>query len=85
MAGGLYARLRKRASGRNGWGRRGVALERRAALPTVIPPIPDPGRKPKPSQEMAAEGEQEEPVQQDHTQPSEIATERDPQFARNGE
>jgi hypothetical protein len=54
-------------------------------MSAVDPPVPDPKLKPKRSEEMAAEGEREEPVQKGHTKPSEIRTERDPQFARNGE
>lgn len=54
-------------------------------MSSAHPPVPDPELKPKPAAQMAAEGEREGPVEADHTQPDEIATERDPQFARNGE
>lgn len=54
-------------------------------MPHVQAPVPDPELKPKPSQEMADEGEREGRVEADHTQPDEVETERDPQFARNGE
>lgn len=54
-------------------------------MSSVHPPVPDPELKPKPADEMADEGDREGPVTKDATHPDEIAIERDPQFARNGE
>lgn len=58
-------------------------------LDTVRPPVPDPEMDPKTADEIADEGDREGPVLQDGTRPdaeeSEVETERDPQFARNGE
>lgn len=54
-------------------------------MATVTPPVPDSELKPKTAGEMADEGDREGPVTKDGTRPDEIETERDPQFARNGE
>lgn len=54
-------------------------------MPEITPPVPDPAIRPKTAAEMAAEGEREQPVQQDHTHPDDVAIESDPQFANNGD
>lgn len=85
MAGGLYADMGERASGRNVGAARRVGSWKESVMADVAPPVPDPELKPKPSEKMAEEGEREGPVEADHTQPAQVETERDPQFARNGE
>ena len=52
---------------------------------TVTPPVPDPDATPKTADEMADEGDREGPVLKDGTRPEEDETEKDPQFAKNGE
>lgn len=51
---------------------------------TAHPPVPDPDLDPKTAAEMADEGDREGAVLQDGTRPDD-ETERDPQFAKNGE
>lgn len=70
MAGGLYARRRKRASAWNGRGPRSVGATRRIAMPDVVPPVPDPALEAKPARQMAREGEREGDVlfERDHSQ-----------------
>lgn len=52
---------------------------------SVRPPVPDPDGEPKSAEAMADEGDREGPELNDETRADEIETERDPDFARNGE
>ena len=54
-------------------------------MPETRVPVPDPDLTSKTADEMADEGDREGPVTTDGSRPDEIETERDPQFARNGE